>query len=118
MVRTHRAPRARAVSLGEGAPRDRGDLLDGRALVSPAALRLPLRRARRQPAVGDLQGDGAEALPAHHAPGDARDDRVRIRAGLAPGDPWISALGGRLALGEARARGGPAREPLRDAPLA
>ena len=47
--------------LAEGGPHHRGDRLDGRAVLSAAAVRLSRRRRARLDAVRDLQGHGAAA---------------------------------------------------------
>ena len=60
------------LSLGQGGPRDRGDLLDGGHALSAAAVRLSRRVPSRLGAVGDLQGHGAPAAARHHQSGDDR----------------------------------------------
>jgi uroporphyrinogen decarboxylase len=61
----------RALPVDQGPARRGGDLLDGRAALSAAAVRLSLRRRGRQCGIGDLQGDGAAADGGHHDAGDA-----------------------------------------------
>src|SRR3974390_3014851 len=89
------------VPLAPRAAPDRGDLLDGRAALSAAAIRLSRRYCGRLRTVGNVQDHGAAAAPLHHGAGDGRDLDLRHRP-----CPAGALVYRRLVSGEVRAGAG------------
>src|SRR5687768_11845544 len=83
-------------ALAEGAAYRGGHLVDGRAALSAAAVRLSLRGGAGIEAVRDVQGHGAAVAAADHEPGHAGGVGDGAAAGLADGDDARPLAGGEI----------------------